>query len=425
MRFTVFADTHYCTLEHRTAQGAVREPLGTLADYCRYLPMMDSVMRPLVKQAADFKPELVISTGDLIEGGADSRRDLPEATALLASIGGDVYRATGSHDLLRPHQPEYQSFTRNGCAFILLDYCAWGDEQRTWLVEQLEQARTAEHVFVFGHAPLYVLARHLFHTPGYADDVRKIVSQYPVDVYFCGHTHNQAVSRHGTMLQIKGSSVGFANESAIPLEQYHSLSPLGEGETYYWGFPEDFQPGFWEVEVQGESLDLHWRGLNNEGRLVVPSRFAQPECVQLPRRDWISRDISLDDFYHLQGAWLNVFGNGRDNSQSRIVFNGIDLGAMPANGCYAGRRFVQLSLEALLSVGLSNCVEITSPADDVFGFGSVSLDLLLLDGRRFRSNVDPRIFICGESPSFEYVYDRAVVVKPGETVSMNLSFAKA
>jgi hypothetical protein len=59
----------------------------------------------------------------------------------------------------------------------------------------------------------------------------------------------------------------------------------------------------------------------------------------------------------------------------------------------------------------------------VFAIGSMSLELLLLDGRILHSPVAPELFVCGESPDYTFASARAQRVTPGADLTITLAFA--
>jgi len=379
------------------------------------------VHRPLFAMARKEKPEMVISIGDLIEGGADSARDMAEANARLREIAPEIYRTPGSHDIFPPRKKEYTACRKAGNLFLFLDYMDWGDAQREWLIRELENGKDTGHIFVFGHAPLHLFARHFFYSAGYAEEVSEILNRYPVDIYFCGHTHNQTVSRHGTMLQITGSSIGYPEAPAIPLDQFHALASSDPQTRFYWGFPEDYQPGFWTVETNGKALHLAWTALHNSAELYLSERFVEPE-IRLPHMDPYSSELRESDLFQLHSAWLNIFSANKGKNDSELLFNGISLGAIPENPCYAARRFLTLSPEALASIHQTNTLQIRFPHSSAFGIGSISLDLLLLDGRRIRSDVVPELFVHGSDPDYLHANRYAEQVVPGGNATLSINF---
>ena len=81
-RFAVIGDTHYCTMKHRSPEFPIGD-YERLPDYFRY-SFMTRTLRTLAERIRMEKPELLISTGDLIEGGADDEEDVQAALALFA-----------------------------------------------------------------------------------------------------------------------------------------------------------------------------------------------------------------------------------------------------------------------------------------------------------------------------------------------------
>ena len=416
MKFAIFGDLHFCTMANRNMP--VNRAHDMVPDFPRYAAMEKSVRQKLFELARQEKPDFVVSTGDLIEGGADSPLDMANANKELAFISPEIYRAIGSHDLYPPRKKEFFSFEKENSFFIFLDYTAWNEEQKNFLISELEKGKKFDHVFVFGHPPLYLLARHFFHAGAYADDVRKILSNSDVDIYFCGHTHNQSVSRHGNMIQIVCSSVGYADSPALPLESFHNL---GEADEYFWGFPEDYQPGFWIVDVTGDKIDCFWKSLDNQAEFHLPERFGNAINI-LPRQEHLPTELKEEDLWQIQCAWLNIFSAFKGTNDSELFFNGISIGSVPNNFCYAARRFVMLPQNAISSIRESNELEIRFPSEGAFALGSVSLDLLLLDGRRIRSKVSPELFSSENHIDFAYADKKAKRVSPSETQKITIKF---
>ena len=416
MRFAVFGDLHICDMNGR------KEPTDRshdrVPDFPRYIAM-ESTRRKLFAMAHAEKPDFVIQTGDLIEGGADSPRDMELANKDLSSVAPEIYRAPGSHDLYPPRKTEYFAFSKENVSFIFLDYTDWGEKQKDFLISELEKGKGYSHVFVFAHAPLYLLARHFCHSVPFSDEVRDILSHCDIDIYFCGHTHNQTVSRHGRLLQIVGSSVGYEAAPALPLDSFHRIGPA---DRYFWGFPEDHQPGFWIVDVNGEKIDCRWKSLHNQAELHIPERFGEITVVP-PRYDRIPTELAVGDLWQIQCAWLNVFSTVKGKNDSEIFFNGISLGHIPENVYYTARRFIILPQEAVSLIREKNEISIRFPSEGAFALGSVTLDLLLLDGRRIRSSVSQELFVHGRNPDFQYANRYAEQVAPGGTATFSITFS--
>ena len=416
MRFAVFGDLHICDMNNREIPSD--RSLDRVPDFLRYIAM-EETRRKLFAMAHTENPDFVIQTGDLIEGGADSPRDMELANRELSSVSPEIYRAPGSHDLYPPRKKEYFAFSKENSYFIFLDYTDWGKEQKDFLISELEKGKGYSHVFVFAHAPLYLLARHFCHSVPFADEVRDILSTHDIDIYFCGHTHNQTVSRHGKMLQIVGSSVGYEAAPALPLDSFHRIGPA---DRYFWGFPEDHQPGFWIVNVNGDKVDCFWRSFRNQAELHIPERFGEITAVP-PHFDRIPTELAEGDLWQVQCAWLNIFSTVRGKNDSEIFFNGISLGHIPENVYYTARRFIILPQAAVSSLRKKNELTVRLPSEGVFALGSVTLDLLLLDGRRIRSKVSPELFTNGECIDFQYAVKYASRAENGERVILFITFS--
>lgn len=421
-RFAVIGDTHYCTLAGRPQQRR-QNGLDALPDYLRYAGMKERVLDKLVAKIADQRPDFLVSTGDLIEGGADSELDEAVARKLLGAAAPKLHVAQGTHDRRKPQDDiSYYSFKHEGSVFFILDYIHWNSRQSAWLQHELGAAHNAKHIFAFAHAPLYLWGRHFFDSPWFTREVREIFAQYPIDIYFCGHTHNQAVSWHHGMLQIKGSAVGYPQMDVVPLERMHALAPNDANNQFYWGIVEDSAPAFFTVDVDDERLNVRWHALRGSAALRVPARFAQPEILSFPPQ--VPRNESLEDwdFAQVRTGWLNVFNSIKEANNSCLSLNGVALGEIPASTSYAARRSVTLNLAAINALQQRNTLTIRLPDSPVFALGSLSLELLLLDGRIIHSPVSPELFVCGDSPDHAFAANRARRVCPGTEIDVALHF---
>ncbi len=418
-RFAVIGDTHYCTMKHRKPEFLIGD-YERLPDYFRY-SFMTHTLRTLAERIRKEKPELLISTGDLIEGGADDAADEQSALDLFSPCAPVFLYTQGTHDQKR--KTAYRKIRHENSIFLILDYTNWDREQKDWLIRELEDAKDAEHLFVFAHPPLHLFGRHFFHNPVFCTETAEILKRYPVDVYFCGHTHNQGISFHSGMLQVVGSAVGYPEQKTIPLEEIHSIQDSPE-HRYLWGIVEDSSPGFWTVDVEGESLTIRWHSLKESAELRVRKRFDFPEILTLPSFARECGPLTDADRYQIRSGWIHFFSANKGAKGFRMALNGTDLGFAPESTSYAARRAVILSEKALRKITERNELELVFPQSDVFAAGSISLELLLLDGRTIRSNVAPELFVCGTHPDFEYARSRSIAVRPGECRKLAITFPK-
>jgi predicted phosphodiesterase len=421
-RFAVIGDTHYCSLAGRP-QTRRQQGLATLPDYLRYAGMKERVLDKLAAKLSALRPEFLVSTGDLIEGGADSEQDEAAALELLGAAVPKLHVAQGTHDRPKKQgQQSYYSFSHDGAVFFILDYRNWNQQQSSWFQHELGAAHKARRVFVFAHAPLYLWGRHFFDSPEFSRELRELFKQYPVDIFFCGHTHNQALSWHHGMLQIKCSSVGYPQQDVVPLERMHALAPEDGHNRFYWGIAEDSAPAFFSVDVDDERLQICWHSLRATASLRVPARFAQPEILSFPPQLPRNEQLSDWDFAQVRCGWLNIFSNIKQENNSQLFLNGRPLGEIPANSSYAARRAAPLSEEAISALQQSNQLRIRMPDSPIFAIGSISLELLLLDGRIIHSPVAADLFVCGESPDYAFAAHRAKRVAPKAEHSVTVAF---
>lgn len=137
-RFAVIGDTHFCLAAGRDTR--IADSFAVEPDYRRYAGMAENLERLGAMIAAE-RCELLISTGDLIEGGGDDAGEERVALEVLGKAAPAFFRAPGTHDggLARAGRA-YCAFDRGGCRFILLDYTRWNAEQREFLREALASA---------------------------------------------------------------------------------------------------------------------------------------------------------------------------------------------------------------------------------------------------------------------------------------------
>lgn len=143
---------------------------------------VDGIFSDIIDQVSLLNPDLVMNVGNLIEAGdGDSASVISQWEDILntmAILTCDPYFVPGSNDIVdnmtrdiyerKTGRKRYYSFDRSNCHFIVLDnsMTAWNPlheadpEQYAWFVDDLEQHRNADHIFVFLHIPYYL------NTPG-------------------------------------------------------------------------------------------------------------------------------------------------------------------------------------------------------------------------------------------------------------------
>ena len=182
----------------------------------------------------ELKPDLVISTGDMIAG----QRPTPllkssELEAMWQAFHGHVTRplkekglplavTPGNHDASvygdyrrereryartwrekdnRPeldfiderHYPFYYAFAMDRVLFVSLDATANGgldSRQKRWLKELLEERGARyRHRIIFSHLPLWPVAQRRENGALFDDELERILQQYNISLYLNGHHH--------------------------------------------------------------------------------------------------------------------------------------------------------------------------------------------------------------------------------------------
>jgi len=446
MRIAFLGDTHYCIPRETT--GPRRAP-GGLPDNQRYTPMTDSVLQPLLAQVRVATPDLVIFSGDFVEGGLSAnptaaRREMEEGLAFFTDLHLPFLIARGTHDapdlfaelavpaigrsLGRTFAETYFRHDVGECAFLVLDYqhFAVSNAQDVWLEAQLaDAAQAGRRIFVVAHAPVYLWGRHFFGDPALIRRLDVLFSAYPVEAYFCGHTHNQIVSFHARQsrqgwLQLMGSSVGYAAMPGQPLEQTHSLADFGPDNTYLWGIGEDSAPGLFLLDLSANGMFLSWQSVGGAQREFATEGLREATTCRAP----VAKPSVLapEDFLQIKSAVLGVFSYSGNTPADEVALNGVPLGPLPANCSYAARRFLTVPGEALTTIGEQNTVTVRTPDLPAFAIGSFLLELTLLDGRTVRSRVAPEILVAGDRRQTFPGQRQLKPCTPGQKTDVSLSF---
>jgi len=458
IRFVVLGDTHFCTEEIRGVSNE-RYPLADIPDHVRYSQMIDTVLKLMFRDIKALNPDIVLSTGDFVEGGMDSDeihtyQEMEQGWQMLKELGCPVMIAKGTHeghgkqtgakayqDIVLPGMSKmlkqtientYFSYEQESNLFIILDYLSYktGEAQDLWLEETLqEKSDKAEHIYIFAHPPLYNWGRHFFTEPEFRKRLTALCGKYPVDVYFCGHTHNQAISFHQTnsdklgYLQVMGSSVGYPDMDIFALTEFHSPAEFSANDHYLSGIFEDSAPGFYLIDADKDKMNIKWHSiLNCTAEFASDERRKKPSPLQLPTYRASEKHLQNSDFDQIKSASLYIFGYYGDGNSTELKFNGISLGPLPCNVSYAARRYLALDIKALLSIQRENHVELNLSENDEFVIGSLSLELRLYDNRIIHSTVCPDIVTCGNRwREFNWMSNKITEVECGKSFSLTLS----
>ena len=401
--------------------------------------------RAIADAVKDVQPKLafVCQTGDLILGELPSHKQLDKVgvkeelafavTSLSEQFQRPLFVAVGNHDKNAggtPYQETVwpllsrelgQSLTRsyfafrfgNAC-FIFLDYGDYSDAgtgmdyaaQRKFLDETMAQAHATpaiKHVFVFGHYPLWPVVRPGFCNRRFTDSVVPALKQYPVDAYFCGHTHNTGAWVRRVdgvpITQIKG--VVMDSSAALkPMDETRTLLIPRDELSYGWGYLSGPPNGFFLVSVDGSRVRVQFRS----GREVL-REFTWQEPGQIvdtvvpPPR--LPVRVTADDVRQVTSATLVFTPWTETGADVAVLLNGQKIGqvridSMPRWAAFSSEVRVPIPSEKLAGLRLNNEVVFENPNKALFGIGNVRLDAKRADGSTAHSLVFDRFLFSAD-----------------------------
>lgn len=388
----------------------------------------------------DFQPAVafVCQTGDLVhgerpEGGKQLGKDeMREELAFAVNDLAEQFRlplfiAVGNHDknaggtpypevvlpvlsreLGAPISRLYYAFRHGNSCFIFLDYGDYSETgttmdyaaQRKFLEETLTRAQAIpgiRHVFTFGHFPLWPVMRPGFRSHRFTDSVVPVLKQYPVDAYFCGHTHNTGAWVRRVdgvpITQIKGVAMGKSTRLQPMEESRTPLIPRDE-LVYGWGCLSGPPNGFFLVSVDGARVRVQFR---SGGEVLREFGWQQPgqitDTVRPASRNPVL--VTGDDLQRATAATLIFTPWAEERSDVSVVLNGekitqAKIDPMPRYAAFANETRIALPAENLKGLRLENEISIENPGRSIFGIGNVRLDVTLAGGATASTHVSER-----------------------------------
>ena len=411
--FAVLGDTHFVReASHYKALHGLPGGATELTDLIRNSLFTREVTPRVLEAVKAQKPDFVLHTGDIIPGHCDTPdgqlEEMATGLQMLDRIQAPVYFSFGSHDgifgikndnalkelvlprlssqLNQPFGKSYYAFTRGGCRFISLDYNIWDDAQRDFLESELAACPKDLFTIVFGHPPVCAIARPFFTKENYCRDVGALFAKYPVHAYFCGHTHNHAASIHrfGSRFvpQLMSTPLAYPDGEVIPLTDVRPFLPAQEDCRFGWGYLEDCLPGWWQVNVEDDSLVANWYVLNRgvQGSLCIPKN-REPEFLQIPR--YPTTHGPLPPLETIKMAQLRIAGSSTSKIEN-LTINGVKVDTDIVPVYFDSRQFVTLPQEILPMLKQENAVSLSLSTGSI---GALVLELTLTDGSVRRSSV--------------------------------------
>jgi|GEM_PF-1492550 len=439
--FAVISDTHFVTRDFLGQNVDVTRPL----DIGAYVENVTYSLAPMMDALRTLKPDFLVLTGDVAEPPPDledHRKDLQAALDFFATCDIPMLIVRGNSDgegifddvvlpcteLFLGHAPEvhYFSFEIGKSQFIVLDTSFWCQDQCHWL-EDILYSRSqdiVERTFIFGHHPVWAIARPFFSDRDFQSDMVSLLSRHAVDAYFCGHTHNQNIVLHRTaglpVLQCMGALIGVSDEPPLPLNQIQSLLPLPDDTVTIWpGYLENTAPGWFMTYVNQGTATVEWHHLNRGAEAVVS--WYRPGDVhkfwfmeQIPGVKLVETDVRRIRRAFLRFcAWDNMAG-------ARVVLNGVEIGALPVADNFSPGR-MDVPPGALASLQMENRVHI-EPVDGCEGaLGNLVLEVVLPGGRHVRTQILEDIYAWSDQWDV-WGLDTVQKMKDGMPLTTVLSF---
>jgi len=408
------------------------------------------VGRAIAEAVKDVQPAVafVCHTGDLILGEDSSHKQLDKAgvtdelsfavTSLTQQFGRPLFVAVGNHDknaggspyretvlpllsreLGVPLTRSYYAFRYGNACFVFLDYGDYSKTgksmdyaaQRKFYEEAMAQARAdpaIKHVFAFGHYPLWPVVRPGFGNDRFTDSVVPVMKQYPLDAYFCGHTHNSGAWVY------RGSGVPVTQIMGVALDQSASLKPMEETRTlliprdelsYGWGVLSGPPNGFFLVGVDGPRVRVQFRSGREVLREFVWQEPGKITDTVAPQPSPVVT-VTESDLRQTSSATLVFTPWTAMASDLTVLVNGEKIGEvriepMPPWAAFASEVRVKFPFAKLKGLRLENEIVVENPGKALFGVGNVRLDVKLTGGVMARTSVYDRFLFSAEQAEAE------------------------
>ncbi len=162
------------------------------------------VFEKYVKETALINPDFVCHVGDMIHGYTynieSARKQWKRFKKQIAPLNCPFYPTCGNHDITTKEiQPAYQeawgedklyySFSFQNCHFIVMNtfldqkFYQFPEEEMNWFLQDLEDHKGYENIFITMHAPLYMGDKMDW------TEMHNILKKYNVKAVFTGHYH--------------------------------------------------------------------------------------------------------------------------------------------------------------------------------------------------------------------------------------------
>lgn len=396
-------------------------------------------VKPFADDINKKYPEIkfVAQTGDFIHGGKGKSEDelnfgLKDFTD---KVKKPLYIAKGNHDrfekygeitipifsneLKKAISNAYYSFDYQNSHFIFLDCTDNSPEpQFKWLIDDLNKTKNnkqIKHIFVFSHYPLWIVARAGFTDKSYADRLISIFSEYEIDAFFCGHTHNQTTSarilNNKKMTQLMSCAVvehgrlktlvpyiEFQNDEKsefIPLENVRKILIPSENLFYYWGYIEGGPSGYFIIDVYDNKINVKFCSL---GRVIREFyREKEGEIFDIIKPKPLKEEfISRDDFEQIASANFYYSYLSKGQIDVPIILNGKEIGKIKqtaSDSRWWNSYKIEINPKHFSIIKPENEIIIKNPKEGVFGIAHCLLHITTKSGKKFNSSISEYAYL--------------------------------
>ncbi len=427
--FAVVGDIHY------------KKPLYEVSEY---------FVRPFANEINERYPEVrfIAQIGDFVHGGRGKSED--EMNFGLKDFADKIkrpfYIAKGNHDQFERYDEitkrlfsselekdiptVYYSFDCHNSHFIFLNCMDRNPEsQFHWLANDLKKAKSSKntrHIFVFNHYPLWIVARAGFTDKAYAKGLISIFSEFEIDAFFCGHTHNQTVSvrsfKNKKITQMMNCSVveqgrlkilvpyvqlrNGRKTEFLALEKVRRILIPEETLHYFWGYIEGGPSGYFIVNVDDSKVNVKFcspgKGVIREfcwekpGKIVDIIKPEQPE-QELPSQEDLAQITTANLYYS--------YWSRKDAATEVTAFlNGAEIGNLRVNFPHSpwwNQYGVEIDPKFLPIIKAENELIIKNPARNVFGVVNCLLQVSTKGGKKFSSFISEHAYLSCKDDSID------------------------
>lgn len=319
--------------------------------------------------------------------------------------GGTAFPAAAwpllSRELNAPVTNNCYGFRHGNSAFVFLDFApadhqAQQDQIRS-LLQQAQAQGGLKHIFLFAHYPLWTLIRPGFSSAKLTESLLPIFKEFPVDAFFCGHTHNTSAwvrqFEGATITQIQGVACQDSPELTPMEERRTFLLPMDE-LSYYWGYLSGPPNGLFLVSVDGARVRVQFR---TGAQLIREFEWQEPGKLTDRMKPAPRPRIALDEatLKTATTATLALCPWADDRTDINITLNGehiasTQLGPTMRSNAFVDERRISIPAGKLKLLRLNNELTFENPGRAIFALGHAYLEVKLADGRTARTAVASR-----------------------------------